>query len=44
MDYFDADTVIVTVTNSESFNFDMLAKAGDQVTVKDDILQVTKKE
>ena len=38
------DTVIVTVTNSESFNFDMLAKADDQVTVKDDILQVTKKE
>ena len=38
------DTVIVTVTNSESFNVDMIAKAGDKVTVKDDVLKVSKKD
>lgn len=38
------DTVIVTVTNSESFNLDMLVKAGTKVTTKDNVLKVTKKD
>ena len=38
------DTVIVTVTNSENFDFEMLAKAGDKVTDKDNIMKVTKKD
>lgn len=38
------DTVIVTVTNSEEFDFDLLAQAGTKVTVKDNILKVTKKD
>ena len=38
------DTVIVTVTNSEEFDFDMLKQAGVKVTHKDNILKVTKKD
>lgn len=38
------DTVIVTVTNSEEFNFDMLKQAGTEVTNKDNVLKVTKKD
>ena len=38
------DTVIVTVTNSEEFNFDMLKQAGVEVTNKDNIMKVTKKD
>lgn len=38
------DTVIVTVTNSEEFDFDMLKQAGAEVTNKDNILKVTKKD
>ncbi len=38
------DTVIVTVTNSEEFDFDMLKQAGTEVTNKDNVLKVTKKD
>ncbi|WP_373841958.1 glycoside-pentoside-hexuronide (GPH):cation symporter [Limosilactobacillus sp.] len=38
------DTVIVTVTNSEEFDFNLLMKAGDKVTSKDNVLKVTKKD
>lgn len=38
------DTVIVTVTNSEEFDFDMLKQAGAEVTSMDNILKVTKKD
>ena len=38
------DTVIVTVTNSEEFNFDMLKQAGTTVTHTDNVLKVTKKD
>lgn len=38
------DTVIVTVTNSEEFDFDMLKQASAEVTSMDNILKVTKKD
>lgn len=38
------DTVIVTVTNSEEFNFKLLEQAGAKVTAKDNVLKVTKKD
>ena len=38
------DTVIVTVTNSEEFNFDMLKQAGTTVTHTDNVLKVAKKD
>ncbi|MDO4903244.1 MAG: glycoside-pentoside-hexuronide (GPH):cation symporter [Limosilactobacillus sp.] len=38
------DTVIVTVTNSESFNIEQVAHDGDTVTTSDNVLTVTKKD
>lgn len=38
------DTVIVTVTNSEEFDFELEKQAGEEVTVKDNVLKVTKKD
>lgn len=38
------DTVIVTVTNSEEFDFKQLVDAGQTVTAKDNVMEVTKKD
>ncbi|WP_267201979.1 glycoside-pentoside-hexuronide (GPH):cation symporter [Limosilactobacillus kribbianus] len=38
------DTVIVTVTNSEEFDFELEKQAGEEVTSKDNVLKVTKKD
>ena len=38
------DTVIVTVTNSEEFNFKQLISANQEVTTTDNVMEVTKKD